>query len=116
LNAQLQGFGVAQEASTPAHISILGSCLPELERKDLDTGIEEFDLKCDVVDCFLLPDELIHPRLSNLSRAIGAGIGSMTAARHGAIERYFEANGCPGPKTMCKSREWNRNTTLPGAA
>jgi hypothetical protein len=35
----------------------------------------------------LLPNELIHPRLLNLARAIGVGIGSMILAVGGASGR-----------------------------
>lgn len=48
--------------------------LAKRERKDLDTGIEEFDLKGHVLDRPHLPDELIHPWLLNLASAVGAGI------------------------------------------
>jgi len=56
------------------------SLLAKRERKDLDAGIEEFDLEGHVFDRPLLPDELIHPRLSNIARSIGSGIGSMVVA------------------------------------
>ncbi len=72
---------------------LLRCLLAKRERKDLDAGIEEFDLAGHAFDRPRLPDELIHPRLSNFARAIGAGIGSMIAARRGAIPLYLEANG-----------------------
>jgi hypothetical protein len=43
----------------------------------------------------LLPDELVHSRLSNFPRAIGAGIGAMIVAGGGAIQPEPEANGHP---------------------
>ncbi len=67
--------------------------LAKRERKDRDVGIEEFDLTGHVFDRPPLPDELIHPRLSNFARAISARIGSMIAAGLGAIQLYPEANG-----------------------
>jgi hypothetical protein len=67
--------------------------LAKRERKGRDAGIEEFDLKGHVSDRTLLPNELIHPRLSNFARAIGAGIGSVIATGLGAIQLYPEANG-----------------------
>ena len=75
--------------------SILRCLLAKRKRKDLDAGIEEFNFKSYVFDRSLLPDELIHPRLSNLARAIGAGIGSMIIAGRCAIQLYLEANGRP---------------------
>jgi len=45
------------------------------EQKCLNGGIEVFNLKGHIVYRFLLPRELIHPRLSILADAIGAGIG-----------------------------------------
>ena len=69
--------------------------LTKRERKDLHTGIKEFNLKGHVFDRPFLPDQLIHSRLSNLARAIGAGIGSMIVAGGCAIQLYLEANGRP---------------------
>ena len=89
------------------------------EREDLDAGIEEFNLKGHVLDRPLLSDELIHPRLPNLARAIAGGIGSMIDAGRGAVQPYLEAAGVPffaGPRTIWRSRLWNRNTILPGTA
>ena len=54
--------------------------LAERERKGFDARIKEFNLKGHVVDRPPLPDELIHPRLSNLASTIGAAIGSMIVA------------------------------------
>jgi len=67
----------------------------ECKRKGLDAGIKEFDLKGPVFNLPLLPDELIHPRLPNLARAIGPGIGSMIVARRDTIQLYLEADGHP---------------------
>src|SRR5262249_2931857 len=39
------------------------------------------------------PDELVHPRLSNLARAVGGRIGPMIVARRCAIDRYLKPNG-----------------------
>jgi len=50
--------------------------LAKSERKGLDAGIKEFNLKGHVFDRSLLPNELVHPWQSNLAQAIGAGIGS----------------------------------------
>ena len=61
------------------------------ERKGLNAGIEELDLKGHIFGRPLLPDELIHPRLPNLARAIGAGIGSMIVAGCSAIQLQPEA-------------------------
>src|SRR5215469_160238 len=69
--------------------------LAKRKRESLDTGIEEFNLKSHVSDQPLLPYELIHPGLSNRACAIGAGIGSMIAAGHGAVHLYSEANRSP---------------------
>ena len=68
--------------------------LPERERKNLDAGIQKFDLESRVLDRPLLPDELIHPRLANLAGAIGGGIDSVIAAWRDAIQSHLEANGC----------------------
>src|SRR5258708_27117081 len=76
-------------AKRPRHV------LAKRERKDFNTGIKEFNLKGHVFDRSLLPDELIHPRLSNLARAIGAGIGSMIVGWRDSIQLYLEANGRP---------------------
>lgn len=69
--------------------------LSERERKSLDAGIKEFDLEGGVSDRSLLPDQLIHPRLSNLACTIGRGIGSMITAGFGAIHVDSEANRRP---------------------
>ena len=69
--------------------------LTKRERKDLNAGVKEFNLKGHVFDRPLLPDELIHPRLSNLAGAIVPGIGSMIALGRGTIELYLEADGHP---------------------
>jgi hypothetical protein len=60
--------------------------LAKRERKDLVAGINEFNPKGRVFDRPLLPDKLIHSRLSNLAGAIGAGIGSMVGLGRGAIQ------------------------------
>src|SRR5580693_9088417 len=75
--------GVSRSAWHTKHR--LACLLAERERKDLDTGIEEFKLKNRIFDRPLLPDELIHPGLSNLACAIGRGIGSMIVAGRGAV-------------------------------
>jgi len=69
--------------------------LAEREGEGLDTWIEKFNLKGHVFDSALLPDELIHPRLSNLARAIGGGIDAMIVAGFGAIQPHIEANRRP---------------------
>src|SRR5579871_5289302 len=71
--------------------SLLDRChatrlLAESERKDLDAGIKKFDFECHILDGTLLTDELIHPGLSNLARAIRARIGPVIATRCGAIQ------------------------------
>src|SRR5205823_3193592 len=86
---------VAIFISCEIRLSWQGAVLTKRERKGLDAGIEEFNLKDHVFDGPLLPDELIHPRLSNLARSIGAGIGSMIVAGHGAIQLHLEANRRP---------------------
>jgi hypothetical protein len=61
-----------------------------------------------VFDRPLLPDELIHPRLSNLARAIGAGIGSMIVAERAAPFSFtVKRTGIPffaGPRLKISSR------------
>jgi hypothetical protein len=86
------------------------------ERKDFDTGIKEFNLKRHLFDRALLPDKLIHPRQSNLARAVGAGIASMIGAGGRAVQlKRTGALFFAGPKTIWRSRLWNRNIILPGA-
>src|ERR1700733_9142546 len=70
----------------------VAAVLTKRERKDLDAGIKEFNLKRHVFDRPLLPDELIHPRLSNLAAAIGAGIGSVIGLGCGTNQLDLEAN------------------------
>ena len=69
--------------------------LAKRKRESLDTGIEDFNLKGHVFDRPLLPEELIHPELSNRACAIGVGIGSMIVAGHDAVYLYSEANRSP---------------------
>src|SRR5215469_14526144 len=66
-----------QSKSVCANVRI---ALSKRKREGLDTGVEEFDLKVHVLDLSLLPDELIHSGLSNLTCAIGGGIGTMVVA------------------------------------
>jgi hypothetical protein len=44
--------------------------LAKRERKDFDAGIKEFNLKGQVLDRPLLPDELIHARLWNRNKTL----------------------------------------------
>ena len=67
--------------------------LAKRERKDFDARIQELDLKGHILNRPLLPDELIHPRLPNLARAVGAGIDSVIVARCGPIQSQLETNG-----------------------
>ena len=69
--------------------------LAKRERKDFDAGIKEFNLKGNVFDRPLLTDKLIHPRLSNLAGAIGAGIRPVIGLGCCAIQLYLEVNGRP---------------------
>lgn len=64
--------------------------LAEGERECLYTGIEEFNLKGRVPNWSLLPQELIHPGLSNFARAIGGGVG---AANRGLPSHCGEGAG-----------------------
>jgi hypothetical protein len=53
-----------------------------------------------------------------LDECVSEGLRNYLAGR-GAVQCYFEANGLPSlvaANTKCKSRAWNRNTILPGAA
>ena len=70
------------------------SILAKREREGLDTGIEKFNLEGRVFDSAFLPDELVHPGLSNLACAIGGGIHAMIVARRVVIQLHSEANGC----------------------
>lgn len=86
----------------------------------MNPRIEEFDLQGvtfdSISDSTLLPDELVKARLSNFAASVGSGVDSAIAAWGDAIELHAEANrlSVPGrPNTMCKSREWKRNTILP---
>src|SRR5690348_7685395 len=75
--------------------------LSKRERKGLDARIEEFNLEGRVPDCPLLPDELIHSRLANLTRAVRVGIGSMTFARLNSVQLQSKPNGCP---VLCRAQ------------
>lgn len=80
---------------TAANDSIYGrvaSRLSECDRKDLDAGIKEFNLKRHVYNRSLLPDELIHPRFANLARAVDRGIEAMIIAGRRAIQLDLKAN------------------------
>src|SRR5512133_283894 len=75
-----------QQSAGISPVSRAVQILAKRERISLYPGIEEIDLEADVFDWSFLPDELVHPRLPNFARAIGAGIRSMIIARSSAIE------------------------------
>ena len=52
----------------------------ESERKSLNAGVKELDLKNAVLYLTFLPDELIEPRLSNLAGAVRGGVRSAIVA------------------------------------
>jgi hypothetical protein len=54
--------------------------LTKRERKSLNAGIEELNLKIAVFYSTLLPDELIEARLSYLAAAVRGGINSTIVA------------------------------------
>ena len=64
-----------------------------MNEKNLDTGIEEFDLKGPVLDSPLLPYELVEPGLPNFAGTIRAGIDSVMVARCSPIQSHLETNG-----------------------
>ena len=63
------------------------------ERKDLDAGIEEFDLKSPVFNLILLSDELIETRFLNRACAINGAIRPTFVAGRGTLHAHLEANG-----------------------
>src|SRR5262245_23592433 len=71
---------------------VLLIALAKRERKDLDTGIEEFNLKGHVFDWPFLTDELIHPGLPNFAGTIRIGIDSVIVTWSRPIQSYLETN------------------------
>jgi hypothetical protein len=70
--------------------------LTKRERKGLDAGVKEFDLKSPVSYLTLLPDELIKTGLSNLAGAFRRGVNSTIVAGCGAVQSHLETNGLAG--------------------
>jgi hypothetical protein len=84
---------VASSSTGVLSLQVLLIALAKGERKDLNTGIEEFDLKGLVFYSPLLPYELIHPGLPNFAGTVSAGIDSMIVTWRRPIQGHLETNG-----------------------
>ena len=110
----------ALKAGHKVRLSTRAECgLPKCERKGMYAGIKELDFKSPVFHLTLLPDELIET--GSRTSPLPSGAESTPELSPGTAPSNFtlKRTGLPffvGPNTMCRSRAWNWNTILPGAA